>query len=60
MNTQNINLFSVINEAETKKLTTVISETLAFDLNQVKTFTAADLWNIQRQRRSNIQRRHFA
>ncbi len=60
MNTQNINLFSAINEAETKKLTTVISETLAFDLNQVKTFTAADLWNIQRQRRSNIQRRHFA
>ena len=58
MNTQFNNLFQAISEAETKKLTTVVNETIAFGNNQKKAFTAADLWNIQRQRKSLLQRRH--
>ncbi|GAB2811520.1 hypothetical protein [Ferruginibacter profundus] len=60
MNTQNKSLFTSISKSETKALTTIVKETLAFGLvNQEKHFTAADLWNIQRQKRST-QRRHFA
>ena len=58
MNTQIHNLFTAISEAETKKLTTVVNETIATGYNQKKAFTAADLWNIQRQRKSLLQRRH--
>jgi hypothetical protein len=60
MNTQNKDLFKVISTNETKALTTVVKETLAFGINQEKHFTAADLWNIQRQKRSIVTRRHFA
>jgi hypothetical protein len=60
MNTPNNNLFTVISKTETAKLTTVVNETLAFGLVKEKSFTAADLWNIQRQRKSILQRRHYA
>ena len=60
MNTQNKDLFKVISANETKVLTTVVKETLALGINQEKHFTAADLWNIQRQKRSIVTRRHFA
>jgi hypothetical protein len=61
MNTQNKSLFTSISKSETKELTTIVKETLAFGVvNQEKHFTAADLWNIQRQKRSVSQRRHFA
>lgn len=60
MNTQNNNLLKSISKEETKRLTTVVNETIAFDINTVKSFTAADLWNIQRSRRSSLQRRHYA
>ena len=60
MNTQNISLFPAISKAETKKLTTIVNETLACDTHEKKAFTAADLWNIQRQKRSIVQRRYFA
>jgi hypothetical protein len=60
MNTQNKDLFTAISKSETKQLTTVVKETLAFGLNQEKHFTAADLWNIQRQKRSIVSRRHCA
>jgi len=59
MNTQNISLFSAISEAETKKLTTIVNETLALVNTEKKAFTAADLWNIQRQKRSIVQRRYY-
>jgi hypothetical protein len=58
MNTQNINLFGGISKAEKKQLVTVVNETIAFATNQQKTFTAAELWNIQRQKKSLLQRRH--
>lgn len=60
MNTQNNNLFTSISKEETKNLTSVVNETIAFGHNQEKAFRAVDLWNIQRQRRSSLQRRHFA
>jgi len=60
MNTQNKDLFKAISKNETRVLTTVVKETLAFAINQEKHFTAADLWNIQRQKRSIVSRRHFA
>ena len=60
MNTPNKNLFTAINTAEAKRLTTVVAETLAFSLNSHKLFTAAEMWNIQRRRRSFTQRRFNA
>ena len=59
MNTTTNNLFKSISEAETKKLTTVVNETLALDINQHKTITAAELWNIQRKGTSMLQRRRY-
>lgn len=60
MNTQNTNLLKPISKEETKNLATVINETIAFSANNVKSFTAADLWNIQRNMKSSFQRRHCA
>lgn len=53
------NLFSFLNEEQVNNLTKVVNETIAADFNVSisKTFTAADLWNIQRQGKSRIQRR---
>lgn len=60
MNTQQNNLLVTISKTETIKLTTVVNETLATGMQHSKSFTAADLWNIQRQRKSSLQRRHIA
>ena len=56
MKTQNNNLLSTLSKEETAKLTTVVDETLALGMSQHKPFTAAELWNIQRRRRSFVQR----
>jgi hypothetical protein len=60
MNTQLKSSFTSISTTEVKKLTTVVNETLAFGPVKEKSFTTADLWNIQRQRKSTLQRRHCA
>ena len=60
MNTQHINLFKAISSGPTKELNTVTNETLVSHTQQEKTFTAADLWNIQRQKRSIMPRRYYA
>ena len=59
MKKQSNNLFTTISTEMVKNLTTVVEETLATGYNQSKTkiFTAADLWNIQRQGKSRTQRR---
>jgi hypothetical protein len=59
MKKQTTNEFSPISKAQTEKLTSVVNETLAFGLNQVKRFSSVDLWNIQRKGRSMISRRSF-
>ena len=60
MNSTNTNLFTTISKAETKNLTTVVAETLALNLNSHKPFTAAQMWSIQRRKRSFTQRRFNA
>lgn len=51
--------FAQISKVQTEKLTTVVNETLAIGYNQVKTFSPADLWNIQRRSRTIMNRRSF-
>jgi hypothetical protein len=60
MNTHNNKLLNTLTKEETAKLTSVVDETLALGMGQHKPFTAADLWNIQRRRRSFVQRRFNA
>ena len=62
MKMQSTTLFSQISKSAVKELTNEVKETLAFGItnNQPKTFSSADLWNIQRQRRSLGSRRGFA
>lgn len=61
MKTASENLFSQISKTEVDNLTTQVKETLAMGYAQsgTKTFSAAELWNIQRQRRTFVQRRAF-
>lgn len=51
------NLFQNLNKAEINNLTHQVKETLAIGYN--KQFSAADLWNIQRQRKAVSLRRGF-
>jgi hypothetical protein len=57
MKTQNNNLLSSLSKEETTNLTTIVNEILATGMGQHKPFTAAELWNIQRRKRSFVQRR---
>lgn len=52
-------LLSELRLEQLEILTTMVKETLATECNhpKAKTFTAADLWNIQRQGKSKLQRR---
>ena len=59
MKKQTTNQFSPISKEQTEKLTTVVKETIALGLNQVRTFSAADLWDIQRRSRTIMSRRSF-
>ena len=62
MKTQLTNLFSQISKTQVENLAIQVKETLAmgYNHNQSKTFSAAELWNIQRQRKSINPRRRFA
>ena len=62
MKKQSINLFETISSEHKAQLTRIVSETIAMDYPVAinKIFTAAELWNIQRQGKSSIQRRRFA
>lgn len=51
------NLFGAINKFQVEGLTHIIQETLATGFSKNKIFTAADLWNIQRQNKSRTPRR---
>lgn len=53
------NSFTQLNSEQLKNLTTLVSETIAIDANACigKTFTSADLWNIQRAKKSVRNRR---
>lgn len=63
MKTQTANLFSQISKEQVEKLTKEVKETLVtgYQHNQQKTtFSAADLWNIQRRSKSNNHRTRFS
>lgn len=60
MKKQSNNLFNSISTEHTKELTTVVKETLATGFSQSRTFSVADLWNIQRRSRTMVSRRYYA
>ena len=59
MKKQSNTLFIEISKEQVENLTTIVKETIVAGYNQVQTklFTAADLWNIQRQKKGFSQRR---
>ncbi|MEO5592048.1 MAG: hypothetical protein ABIR15_22845 [Chitinophagaceae bacterium] len=59
MKTQTTGLFNAISKTRLMSLTTEVKETLATDISLpfAKKFTAAEVWNIQRQKRARVQRR---
>lgn len=61
MRTQTTTLFNNLSKETVKNLVTEVKETLAYGINdgQHKTFSSADLWNIQRRRRVFSIRRSF-
>jgi len=58
---QQTNLFKRLSKNELGTLTTEVNEILAtsFHSNQQKPFSAAELWNIQRNKRTSLGRRKF-
>jgi hypothetical protein len=58
MKTTNKNEFVPISRSLAMELTEIVNETIDENINQKKTFTSADLWNIQRQKK-NLQRRQI-
>ena len=61
MKTQSANFFNEISKAQMVSLTSEVKETLALDHIEKngRIFSAVDVWNIQRQKKSRIQRRFF-
>ena len=59
MKKQSNTLFIDISKEQVENLTTIVKETIVAGYNQAqaKLFTAADLWNIQRQKKGFSQRR---
>jgi hypothetical protein len=62
MKTQQSNLFNAIIKTQVEQLTIEVSEAQALEYTQQKskTFSAAELWNIQRRHKSMNERRRFA
>lgn len=52
--------FAKISKEQTNKLTAVVSESKAIGFVPFKTFTTADLWNMQRTGYTMKNRRHLA
>ncbi len=60
MKTQTTNFFMSLDKNEIKQLTKEVKETVAVNCNEHKTFSAADLWNIQKMgRTARTSRRLF-
>ena len=59
MKKQSFNSFMPVSKTEMSTLTQEVKETLVtnFETTQEKIFSAADLWNIQRNKRRNNNRR---
>ena len=61
MKKQSMNFITSMSETSLQNLVKIVDETLAFDAipAKKKTFTAADLWNIQSQKKSVRRRSAF-
>lgn len=59
MNSTLNSLYNEISKPETKKIPSDVNQIMASHSAQEKIFTTAELWNIQRQRRSALQKRHL-
>ena len=61
MKTQITNLLNILSNSEVKDMALAVKETLEFgNKKQQGSFSSAELWNIQRNRRSFGSRRGFA
>lgn len=60
MKTQLNNLFESISETQTETVTGIVSENVEGAAHPEKAFTAADLWNIQRQKKTYVRRSFLA
>jgi hypothetical protein len=61
MKTQSLNLFTAISTEHTENLVKEVRDILlgGFNHHHGKTFSTADLWNIQRKKRSQVTRRYI-
>ncbi len=59
MKNENNNLLTTLSKGETKRITDIEKENIAFDIDHKKHFTAAELWNIQRQRKGIAHRSYY-
>ncbi|HMI79418.1 MAG TPA: hypothetical protein VK484_11530 [Ferruginibacter sp.] len=57
MKKQNENTINILTKKDVETLTRVVKETLA--IARPRTFSTADLWNIQRRSRTMVSRRNF-
>ena len=63
MKTENRTFFQTLGKTQLENLVKEVKETIAVDapsVNYKTTFCAADLWNLERSRRTRIVRRHLA
>ena len=52
--------FVKMSKEKSNELTTIVNETIATDFVAAKSFTVADLWNIQRSNKTRISSRYLA
>lgn len=54
-------IFTELSNSQIENLTSIVKETIAFEtgISAIKTFTSADLWNIQQKSRGRWQRKFF-
>ena len=60
MKKQSPNTITLLSQNQVEELTQVVKETLATGFSRPKTFSTADLWNIQRRSKTSMYRRHLA
>jgi hypothetical protein len=63
MKTQNTTFFQTLGQNQLENLVKEVKETVATDLTKINRKTAfgtADLWNLERNRRNRVIRRHLA
>jgi major membrane immunogen (membrane-anchored lipoprotein) len=60
MKTQLNNLFQSISDTQTETVTGMVNETVTGATHPERAFTAADLWNIQRQKKTYVRRSYLS